>query len=84
MSHQSEWLRSKTQVTPHAGEKIQNEKHSSIAGGIAKWYNPSGNHSGASLENWKYFYLKTELYHSWAYTQKMPHYTTRVHAPPYS
>jgi hypothetical protein len=27
--------------------------HSSIAGGIANWYNHSGNKSGGSLENWK-------------------------------
>jgi hypothetical protein len=30
-------------VTAHAGEDIEKEEHSSIAGGIAKWYNHSGN-----------------------------------------
>ena len=29
------------------------EKYSSIAGGIANWYNHSGNQSGGSSENWK-------------------------------
>ena len=33
--HQSEWLRSKTQVTAHVGENA--EKYFSIAGGIANW-----------------------------------------------
>jgi hypothetical protein len=27
-------------------------------------------------ENWEELYLKTQLYHSWTYTQKMSHYTT--------
>jgi hypothetical protein len=50
-SHQSEWLRSKIQVTADAGENVEKEEHSSIAGGIASWYNRSGNQSGGSLEN---------------------------------
>jgi hypothetical protein len=29
------------------------EEHSSIVGGIANWYNHSGNQSGGSSENWK-------------------------------
>jgi hypothetical protein len=28
------------------------DEHSSIAGGIASWYNHSGNQSGGSSENW--------------------------------
>jgi hypothetical protein len=28
------------------------EEHSSIAAGIANWYNHSGNESGSSSENW--------------------------------
>jgi len=32
---QSEWLRSKTQVTADVGEDVEKEEHSSIAGGIA-------------------------------------------------
>ena len=35
--------KSKTQVTANAGEDVENEEHSSIAGGIASWYNHSRN-----------------------------------------
>jgi hypothetical protein len=35
----------------HVGEDVEKEEHSSIAGGIANWYNHSGNQSGGSLEN---------------------------------
>jgi hypothetical protein len=45
-NNQSEWLRSKTQVTADAVEDMEKEEHSSIAGGIVSWYN----HSGISLE----------------------------------
>jgi rare lipoprotein A (peptidoglycan hydrolase) len=34
---------------------VEKEKHSSKAGGIASWYNHSGNQSGGSSENWKLF-----------------------------
>jgi hypothetical protein len=51
--HQSEWLRSKTQVTTHVGKNVEKEEDSSIAGGIANWYNHSGNQSVCSSENWK-------------------------------
>jgi hypothetical protein len=36
-SHQSEWLRSKTQVTADAGKHVEKEEHPSIAGGIARF-----------------------------------------------
>jgi hypothetical protein len=52
ISHQSEWLGSKIQVTADAGEDVEKEEHSSIAGGIASWYKHSGNQSGGSSENW--------------------------------
>jgi hypothetical protein len=32
---------------------VKKEEHFSIPGGIATWYNPSGNQSGNSSENWK-------------------------------
>ena len=51
-SHQSEWLRSKIQVTADAGVDVEKEEHSSIVGGIASLYNHSGNQSGGSSENW--------------------------------
>jgi hypothetical protein len=31
---------------------LEKEEHSSIAGGIASWYNHSENQSGGSSENW--------------------------------
>jgi hypothetical protein len=38
-------------VTADAGNDIKKE-HSSIAGGIANWYNYSGNQFGDFSENW--------------------------------
>jgi hypothetical protein len=35
-------------VTEDAGKNVEKEKHCYIAGGIASWYNHSGNHSGGS------------------------------------
>ena len=45
-------LKWKTQVTADAGEDVEKKKHSSIAGGIAIWYNHSGSQYGGSSENW--------------------------------
>jgi hypothetical protein len=50
--NQSEWLRSKTQVTADAGKDVEKEEHFSIAGWIASWYNHSGNQFGGFSENW--------------------------------
>ena len=41
-SHQSEWLRSKTQVTADSGKDVEKEEQSSISDVITSWYN-SGN-----------------------------------------
>jgi hypothetical protein len=41
----------KIQVIADAGEDVEKEEHSSIAGGIASLYNHSGNQSGGSSEN---------------------------------
>jgi hypothetical protein len=49
---QSEWLRSKTQVTSDAVKDVEKEEHSSTIGGIANRYNHSGNQFGGSSENW--------------------------------
>jgi hypothetical protein len=35
--YQSEWLRSKAQVTADAGRGLDKEEHSSIAGRITTW-----------------------------------------------
>jgi hypothetical protein len=45
-------LRSKIHVTADAGKDVEKEKHSSIAGRIASWYNHSGNQFGNSSEKW--------------------------------
>jgi hypothetical protein len=80
-SHQSEWLRSKIQVTADAGKDVEKEENSSIAGGIANLYNHSGSQSDSSSENWTNYYLKIPQYLSWAYTQKMFQLVIRKHAP---
>jgi hypothetical protein len=36
-------------VTAHIGENEEKEKHSSIAGRIANWYNHSGNQSNLEV-----------------------------------
>jgi hypothetical protein len=57
----------KSQVTADAGENVEREEHPSIVGMIETWYNHSGNHSLSSSENWLSYYLKTQIFHSWAY-----------------
>jgi len=59
-------------VEGNAGEDVEKEEHSSIVGGIADWYNHSGNQSVGSSENWTLNCLRIQLYLSWAYTQKIP------------
>ena len=46
-------IRSKTQVTAHAGEDVKKDEHSSIDDRIANWYNHSGNQFGDISEKWK-------------------------------
>jgi hypothetical protein len=48
-------------VTADAGKDVEKEAHSSIAGGIASWYNHSENQSDDSSENWALYYLRTQL-----------------------
>jgi hypothetical protein len=44
-------------VTADAGEDVAKEKHLFLhAGGIASWYNHSGNQFGVSSENWTLYY----------------------------
>jgi hypothetical protein len=68
-------------VTADAGEDVEKEGHFSIVGGIASWYNHSGNQSGSSLENGTYYNLRSKLYHSWAYIQKMGQHAIKMHVP---
>jgi hypothetical protein len=62
ISHQSEWPRSKIQVTADAGKDVEKEEHSFIVGGIASLHNHSGNQSGGSSENWTYYYWRIPQY----------------------
>jgi hypothetical protein len=41
----------KTEVTTESREDVKKEEHFFIAGGIASWYNHSGNQFGGSTEN---------------------------------
>jgi hypothetical protein len=39
-------------VRTDAGKDVEEEEHSSIAGGITSWYNHSGNQFDDSSKNW--------------------------------
>jgi hypothetical protein len=58
-------------VTADIGKDVEKEEHSFTAGGMAIWYNHSGNQFSGSSEYWIYYYWRIHQYHSWAYTQKM-------------
>jgi hypothetical protein len=66
-------------VIADAGEDVEKEEHSSIVGRTASLYNHSGNQSSRSSKTWTYYYLRTQLYHFWAHTQKMLQNITRTH-----
>jgi hypothetical protein len=68
-------------VTADAGEDMEKEEHSSIAGGIASWYDHSRNQFGGSSGNWTWYYQKIQQYYSWTYTQKMLQLVIWTHAP---
>jgi hypothetical protein len=40
-------------VIAHVGKDVEKEEHSPIAGGIANWYNHSGNQSDSFSDNLK-------------------------------
>jgi hypothetical protein len=69
----------KSQVTAGTGEDVEKEEHSFTVGGNARWYNHAGHRSGGLSKNCTY--LRTQLYHSWAYTQKRVQHVTRTHVP---
>jgi hypothetical protein len=45
-------VRNKNSADSRCSKDVKKEEHSSIAGGIASWYNHSGNQFGGSSENW--------------------------------
>ena len=53
ISHPSEWLGCNTQMPAHTGKDVEQEEHSSIAGGIASWYNHFRNQFSGFSENWE-------------------------------
>jgi hypothetical protein len=75
--HPSKSIRLKSQGTAHTGKDVEQWEHSSIAGGSSNLYNHSGDQFVTVSEYWKWFYFKTQLYHSSAYTQKMFYYSIR-------
>ena len=62
ISHQSEWLGSKIQVTGDAGKDVEKEEHSSTVDGISSLYNHSENQSGTFSENWTWYYWRILQY----------------------
>ena len=51
ISHQSEWLSSKSLQTINAGESVEKREHSCPAGGNVNWYRDCGRWYGDSLKN---------------------------------
>jgi len=70
-------------VTTDVGKDVEKEEQFSILGEIAQWYSHFGNQSGSSSKNCIFCYLRTQLYHSWAYTQMMLQNITKTHNPQY-
>jgi hypothetical protein len=66
--------KAKIKTSADAGQDVENGEYSSIADGIANLYTHSGNQFGSSSENWKQFYLKTQLYHYWHIRKNVPPY----------
>ncbi|EGV93069.1 Retrovirus-related Pol polyprotein LINE-1 [Cricetulus griseus] len=52
----------------YAGEDVEKEENSSIAGGSANLYNHFGNQYGCFLGKWKSVYLKIQQFLSWAHS----------------
>ena len=77
-SHLSEWLRSITQVTDHAGKNEEQQEYSSIVGGRTHMYSHYGSKYGSFLEKWEPINMKIHLYYSWDCTQKMYHHTKKA------
>jgi hypothetical protein len=63
-------------VSLFADDMIVYISNSSIVSGSANLYSHFRNQYGGSPENLESIYFKTQLYHSWAYTQKTLHLTT--------
>jgi hypothetical protein len=64
----------------NSGENVEEEEHSSNAGGIANCYNHSGNQFGSPSEDCTEYHQRFQHYYSWAYTQIMPQHVIRAHS----
>ena len=62
----------------NAGKDNQQWKQSSNIGGSAVLYRHLEVNTAASQNIWNQCTWYTQLYHSWAYTQKIPHLTTKT------
>ena len=62
--HSSKWLRNKSQVAVHPGKEVEERGHFSIVAGSTNLYSLFGNQFVSFSENWKYTYLKAQVYHS--------------------
>ena len=49
--HTSKWPKSEILIAPNAGEDLEQQELSFIAGGNAKWYSHFGKHFGSFLQN---------------------------------
>ena len=72
ISHQSEWLLSKSPQTVNAGEGVEKREPSYTVGGNANQYSRYGEQCGDFLKNWKQNCHMTQQSHFWAYTLRKP------------
>ena len=49
--HTFKWPKSRTQTTSNAGQDVEQQELSFIAGGNAKWYSHFGRQCGSFLQN---------------------------------
>ena len=68
-------------MTVDAGEDMEKEEHSSIAGGIASWYNHSGDQFPGSSRSLNVVLLEDPPIPLLAYTQKVFQLVIWTHVP---
>jgi hypothetical protein len=68
----------KTNGTAHVGKAVEQGNHSSFADSGVNLYRPYGSQYNSASEDWKLIYLKTQIYHSYAYSQRVPDPITSI------
>jgi hypothetical protein len=63
---------------------VEQEEYYFTTDWSANLYNHFGNQFDILSENWEYFYLKTKMYYSWAYTQNILKYLIKTIVQQYS